>query len=649
MSESESKMRTRSQTNSKKGSRESSRERSKASKMKDEASTSRAIVSSKDREKIKGILKTEKGDRSKEPSEAGYSSAAESSAAETESEADYQTADYDKEQGGGILSTLKNLQYGTHVALRGKGKRSTLKADRLIKADSNQNLVAALKQERLKGAEIYAAMIEGGGPVNDPDIPHFKPFNKKLPPCPPEEFDRQLRALQRNYNRFEGRCAEFVYFLMDIQAMKNTFNITDEQLAQILQNRLGGRLQKYFMIQMKRSGDVVTVLNRLGKNYVETIDTAAEIEKCATFKFQFRNIKDELIKLQEMLAMAYPRASDDELRQIYIQKVTDKVPAEVRLALAEEFQKQSQRVDLGMPPLSDSEIDAKIIKLCKPLERRHHKPIFKVKSRVHPYEESVASEDSISVVSSNAKADKSLIEGFVRSVQQMVDTAKDSNENGKKQQRENSPSRENNEKKGKDYHPHNKAGRRPPWQKRGDLYEQPRGEARSSKPPGRNQKGGVKSELVLAKSSDPQFSDLVQEIKANENIKYLGQKIRNDFRNIKSEKFKQDLRDRRTRETGSTPIYTMIDGKYAVDECPMVTGPIIKKVGNYSPQLTAEVMRRFAGRCHACGFAKCPQKGNPQKTQYKCIYEKKADSWWPCEKCMRGFHLAKDCLALIKN
>ncbi len=474
MSETEGKMRTRSQTNSKKGSRDSSRERPKSSKARDEAHSSRAVVSAKDKEKIKGILKTEK---SKEPSEGGYSSAAESSAADSDSDGGYLTADIEKDQEGGILSTLKNLQYGTHVALRGKGKKSTLKADRLIKADSNQNLIAALKQERLKGAEIYAALIEGGGPVSDPDIPQFKPFNKKRPPCPPEEFEKQLRTLQRNYTRFEGRCAEFIYFLMDILSMKNTFNITDEQLAQILQNRLGGRLQKYFMIQMKRSGDVVTVLNRMGKNYVETIDTAAEIEKCATFKFQFKNVKDELIKLQEMLAMAYPRASDDELRQIYIQKVTDKVPADIRLALAEDFQKQSQRVDLGMPPLTDSEIDARIIKYCKPLERRQHRPVFKVKARPSPsYEDSVVSEDSISVVSRGKEADQSLIEGFVRSVQQIVETAKESNDVSHNHHGENSPSPSHERSKGKDFHPHNNGGgRRPPWQKRGDLYEQPRG------------------------------------------------------------------------------------------------------------------------------------------------------------------------------
>jgi len=98
MSESEGKMRTRSQASSKKGSRDSSRERPKSSKSQDDAQSSRAVVSASDREKIKGILKTER----KEPSEAGYSSAAESSAIDSESDGGYQTVDDEaKEQGGG--------------------------------------------------------------------------------------------------------------------------------------------------------------------------------------------------------------------------------------------------------------------------------------------------------------------------------------------------------------------------------------------------------------------------------------------------------------------------------------------------------------------------------------------------------------------
>ena len=600
MNETENKMRTRSQTNSKKGSRDSSRE----------PSTSRSKVGPADRDKIKGILKSKDAERVREPSESGLTSAAESSAVESEAESTYDTVDEYSEKEG-ILNTLKNLQYGTHVALKGKSKSSARRADKLIKADSNQNLVAALRQERLKGAEIYAALLEGGGHMADPDIPQFKPFNKRRPPCPPDEFDKQLRTLQRNYPRFEGRCAEFIYFLMDIEAMKKSFNITNEQLAHILQNRLGGRLQKYFMIQMKRNGDVVSVLNRLGKDYVESIDTAAEIEKCATFKFQFRNIVDELIKLKEMLAMAYPNTTDDELRQIYIQKVTDKVPAEIRLALAEDFARQRQRVILGMPPLSDEEIDAHIIKHCKPLERRHHK-VFKVKSRSYEnYEDSIVSEDSASVVSSNRNNDSGkFMEDFVRSVQQLATTAAKA-ENNKPSTFSSNSDRNN----GADFHPHKKESR-PPWQKRADLYEQPQKYNRSRPSPPNNSnfknKGG-KPEMMLAKSSDPQFSDLVKEIKSNEKIRFLGQKISNDFRNIKSEKFKEDLRKLRTPQAGSVPIYVEVDGKYKVDDCPMITGPIIKKVGNYSPQLTAEVLRRFAGRCHACGFSNCPKKGNPQK------------------------------------
>jgi len=424
MSESESKMHTKSQSNSKKGSRDSSRERANlSSESLDEAHISRAVVNTKNKEKIKGILKT---DRNNKPSETGLISATESSAVDTESDGDYQSVDYDREQGGGILSTLKNLQYGTHVALSGKSRKKMVKADRLIKADSNQNLIAALKQERFKVAEIYASLMEGGGPITDPNIPQFKPFNKRRPPCSPEEFEKQLRTLQRNYPRFEGRCVEFLYFLMDIEALKKSFNITNDQLARILQNRLGGRLQKYFMIQLKRSGDVVTVLNRLGKNYVETIDTAAEIEKCATFRFQFKNVADELVKLQEMLAIAYPYATDDELRLIYIQKVIDKVPPDIRIALTEDLQRQSQRVTLGMSPLTDNEVDARIIKHCKPLERRHHETILKVKSK--PYSSHRDSDNCESVIDDNNEPKTSLFDNYSQDTDESQDPCHDSSD-----------------------------------------------------------------------------------------------------------------------------------------------------------------------------------------------------------------------------
>ena len=169
MSETENKMRTRSQTNSKKGSRDSSRE----------PSTSRSKVGAADKEKIKGILKSKDHERVREPSESGLTSAAESSAVESEAESNYDTVDEYSEKEG-ILNTLKNLQNGTQVAHKGKSKSSARKADKLIKADSNQNLVAALKQERLKGAEIYAALLEGGSHMPDPDIQATKDITTQL-------------------------------------------------------------------------------------------------------------------------------------------------------------------------------------------------------------------------------------------------------------------------------------------------------------------------------------------------------------------------------------------------------------------------------------------------------------------------------------
>jgi hypothetical protein len=652
MSEVDAKVRTRSQMNSKENSKRGSRDSSR------EPSTSRSKVGQSDSDKIKGILKAHKRGRGRSPSESGLTSAAESSAANSETDVSYDTADEESEQGGGILPTLKNLQYGTHVALRGKGKQSVLRADRLIKRDSNKNLVEALQKERVKGAEMFAALLDGGLNNIDQDVPHFKPFNKRLPACSADEFDRQLKSIQRNYPRFEGKCAEFLYFLMEVEALKNSLNITDEQLTRLLQNRLAGRLQRYFMIEMKREKNVVKVLNRLGRDYVETIDTAAEIEKCASFRFQFKNVADELTRLKESMALAYPHMTPEGLRQTYIQKVTDKLPTEVRLALVDEFERQRQREELGMAPLSDHEIDAKIIRHCKALERKQQKPIYKVKANVYSssYQDSVTSDDSISLVNSK-KDEKSLLEGFVKSVQQLAVSAARSSEDkpkfergqgGGAYQKGSSTQPHEMRNKGKDFHPHNN-GQRPPWQKRGDLFEQPNFSKSRSQGNFRKNGQNERPPVVLAKSSDPQYPNLIKEIKSGENIKFLGQKIKNDFRGIKNENFKNSLKQLRPQGAGVNPIYEKIDGRYKVDNCPMITCPIVKKVGNYPPQLTAEVLKRFAGRCHACGFDTCPKKGSTNDAPFKCIYENKADSWWPCEKCMRGFHLSKDCMALIKN
>ncbi len=99
---------------------------------------------------------------------------------------------------------------------------------------------------------------------------------------------------------------------------------------------------------------------------------------------------------------------------------------------------------------------------------RHYKPVYKVKSRPYSsYDEIFVSEDSVSVVSSNKNADQSLIEGFACSVQQIVETAKESNDVGNNHNGENFPSSGNGRSKGKDFHPHNNGGGRRPHGKKG--------------------------------------------------------------------------------------------------------------------------------------------------------------------------------------
>ena len=500
----------------------------------------------------------------------------------------YNTADEESDEEGGILSALKNLQYGAHVALRGKSKRSVLKADRLIKQGSNKSLVEALKQERVKGAEILMSLLDGGISNIDQDIPIFKPFNKRLPPCPSDEFERQLKAIQRNFPRFEGKCPEFLYFLIEIDGLKTSYNITDLQLTRLLQNRLAGRLQRYFMTEMKREKNVVKVLNRLGCDYVETVDTVAEIEKCANYKFSFKNVADELTKLKEIMSLAYPHMSPEGLRQIYIQKVTDKMPHEVRLALVDNFERQRQREELGMAPLLDHEIDAKIIRHCKVLERKQHKPVCKV-NVCEEYEDSITSEDSISVVDyQEDEIDQSLLNNFVHSIKLIAENnvSNDSNEQPKK---------------------------------------------------------------LAARPTDIWYSDFVREIKEAEQIRFFGQKIKKDIQNIQNDNFRLELKIIRDERPKNGPIYTFIDNCYVLEDCQTIDCPIFEKTTGYTPKLTSDMLRKFAGHCYACGLAKCPRKGFQGDDENVCIYQNNFDSWYPCEKCMCGFHLTKDCCALVEN
>jgi hypothetical protein len=274
---------------------------------------------------------------------------------------------------GGLHQPLANLQYALHTALSDKSEEQKGIADQLLKADSNKKLRESLKLERVRVAQIFATLFDESYIVPNSDIPRVQPFNSKKAPCSQDEFERQFRGIIRNFPRFEGKCFEFLYFLMELAALRSDLNVTDDQLVRILQNRLTGRLRQYFMAEIKREKNAAQILNDLGPKYAETVDRSAEIEKCANFKFHFKNVERELIELKEIMSLAYPHLPIELLRESYIQKVIDKLPSETRFQAYEVFELQREREKKGFKPLKDHQITEKFIHLCKHLESKNRK------------------------------------------------------------------------------------------------------------------------------------------------------------------------------------------------------------------------------------------------------------------------------------
>ena len=663
------------------------------------SSTSSSVkksVKKDDKKKIKGILA--KGTKSPKPirkksKKGGRDSSASSMSSGPSGYATPKSADYESDASGkgGLHQPMANLQYALHTALSNKGEDEKRLADQLLRGDSNKKLIEAFKNERVKGAQMFASLMDSGLNTSDQDVPQFKPFNKKKSPCSPEEFDRQLKAIMRNFPRFEGRCSEFLYFLLELEALRNTANVTDDQLIRVLQNRLAGRLLKYFKNEMNREKNVVAVLNRLGRDYVEVVDVAAEVEKCATFKFQFKNMADELIRLKEIMSLAYPHMPIESLKQAYIQKVTDKLPTENRLALVEEFERQRIREEAGFSPLTNHEIDAKIIRHCRALERKPIKPVFQVKasSRGSEYSESDASETFHREAEpmknehrKSQKAAKNEVKDFIRSVKQIAEKAAQQIgnkvvvadqrerrvEGGNYAAKANMYGGGNNARNFRDPNPQRQMKPLNRYENQKKIFPPPNPNFMRQAPPRRMERkdgfqrppfqqqpnggpqGGPQNrpKIFLANPRDPHYMDWIKEAQEANQVKYMGQKIKHDFQNA-TDNFKEILKQ--TREPlgpyENQPFYHWKDGKYSVETNPEINYPVMRKVGNGVPQLSSEIMKRFNRCCYACGDPQCPRKG--RKARYECAYQNKADSWMPCERCMRGFHLKKDCMALLKN
>jgi hypothetical protein len=342
---------------------------------------------------------------------------------------------------------------------------------------------------------------------------------------------------------------------------------------------------------------------------------------------------------------------------------------------------------VGFEPLTDHEIDAKIIRHCRGLEHKHQiKPVYQVQtsSRHSDFSESDNSEYEIppmkSGKSNNQQKD---VKNLIRSIKLIAEnTAKKAGEkqfqmitagqgggaeleggfsrtleksDGKfrnprdqdYQRREKPPKRFENQKK--IFPPPNPNFMKALPQKR---MERKGGFQKTSfRPQGINQPTYQQREgprVYLAAPRDAHYMEWVNEAKNANQIKYMGQKIKHDFENA-TNNFKEMLKQTRepTSPAGNQAFYIWKDGKYSVDHIPEIDYPVMRKVGNGVPQLSTELMKRFNKCCYACGSPNCPRKG--RKAKYQCAYQNKADSWMPCERCKRGFHLKKDCMALLKN
>jgi hypothetical protein len=539
--------------------------------------------------KLKSILK-----RRKNPEPRSRSSSV-SSIESMDSGSSYATANESAEEGEGIEPIIRNLYHGTHVALSNKGDDAKRSADKLIKRGASKDLSEAIKRERIKGAQMFVDILGDIKNFETKEVPVFKPFNKKKPACSQDVFDKHLLSIIRHFPKFGGKSAEFLYFLIELDAIRNSNNLTDDQLLRILKNRFCGRLHSYFLVEMRRERNVVNVLNRISQDYIDVVDPEVEMDKYINFKLKFQDTASELVQLKEVMSFAYPNMPRDVFRQAFIQKVIGLIPKEGRYVLIEEFERQRALEKKGFAPLTDYEIDAKIIKHCQKYEKRQPRSDIAKVTVGSNCDSANCSESEASNDNSDEDApvdNHNYIKGLGHSVSLALQDTSHQSE-GVEDYQANSP--ENND-------------------------------------------------FILVGPSDQNYYNIVSEVKEAHQIRYFGEKIRLDIRNA-SDHLHQVLNEVRASRPQGYPVYEWIGERYKIDDCPVITGPVFKKVGNQVPLLTWEILIRFASCCYACGFSFCPGKGKREESFEKCAYHDKFDSWSPCRKCMRGFHSSRDCLA----
>jgi hypothetical protein len=578
----------------------------------------------------------------------------------------------------GIGPFFKNISFGVHTALSKTDPSLLKEADRIIKRDAYKGIDAALKHERMKMGTQIVSYLSGSGPQSDHDIPQLTPFDRTREPCSDAEFERLLKNIQRNYPKYKGKCAELLYFLLEIGQLRLVNNITDQQLRRLLNNRFEDRLLTYFMSETKRGRDLLDVVNQIALDYVKTVNPSHEVERYLSFTFKFDNLADELTDLKTAISLAHPRKSYEVIQQMYFDKVLSLLPYEQRQDLLDDINKRDEMIELNYVsrPYTEHELDNRILFHCRSLdrkntERRRERRIHQVDTRPvspqwdpPPTPQPTPSHTPIDAMFQVVSELKSLTHNIKKvsdqNAHQIAHYINERKQNTFQQQQQQHQIRPPFPHQPRQHHPQNPPHEQsrhqqryqPPHQQQQQQQQQNSSDTRYRSndrprppfqtPPNTNTPPEDRTtQLFLL--DDPRFPEMVDEIKNHHNFRYIGQKISNDIF-ATPPKMKEQLREMRANRRTEANPYQWKDGKYLVHQNEQINFPILRKRPTGPPDLTREALEHFAKRCYACGKVGCHGRGHPQSV---CPYKAKPDSWLVCTNCKMGFHLAKDCLAYV--
>ena len=488
-----------------------------------------------------------------------------------------------EETDDGLMAVLKNIQYCLHKALTKSSTDQLKMADRLLKKDCNKNLELAIKRERSKMGSQMVKLINGTINSNQGELPKLIPFDDTILPCSDQDFEKLNKMVRSNYPRFNSKDKELLFFLREIAEIRETYNITDRQIIRLISNRFTDRLLSYFLSEYYRDKDMISCFNDLALNYTDPIRSSVEIEKYIAYKFKFRDLSSELTELKQIISLSHPYKTKSDIMQIYLQKVISLLPLVERQALISDLDQREEllRQNLIDSPYTSYEIDQRILYHCKNLTP------FNSRSR----EVYKVSECDLNDRETESPQANHLIECLAM----LKEIRNDMNKSSK-------------------------------------LFSE------------KIRLNNKEPSCTLYYPSDEEYDDVISEIKRNDGIKYLGQKISLDIKNC-NPNIREALRLIRLDRRPSERPYQVRNGRgYLVDPEDRIDFPIFKREKSGNISLTKEALNYVSQHCYICGQKSCMGKNSDT-----CIYSDKQDNWEPCNKCSIGFHHDQHCLAIVNH